>query len=410
MALLTGLIGLLAVLVFALLFHHLSRRHFPDNPAWVPALFTLTFALGGPLLFLVANSASPHHQSIALSVLTQGLIFLATVRLAESGQRRWALALGLSLALAISVRPTVLTLLPGLALAAVLLSPQPRWRSSLRRCCIPALCAGLAVAGLMAYNAARFGDPFETGMRTATGLAQQRDLLYDEGALISPRWIPLALWSYFLRLPTFDGLVPNVTGLGIYPVPPSLIDLFPPGHALAIDTHSVLFMTPALALVALLALHLSGGTASAREPRHLALGFSLAALGPILLLLCYWTVARRYVADFMPAGLLAAFLAVQLHLRAHPRHAPAMAILLGAATLWSAALHWQLAAIGARKVLSLMMIADAGRLSDFDQMPLLAALMAVAVVLELAGLRALGHARLDSTDTACPTPLTSPTT
>ena len=87
-----------------------------------------------------------------------------------------------------------------------------------------------------------------------------------------------------------------------------------------------------------------------------------------------------------------------------------MAILIGAATLWSAALHWQLAAVGARKVLSLMMLADAGRLSDFDQMPLLAALMAVAVVLELAGLRALGHARLSSADTASASPLASPTT
>jgi hypothetical protein len=377
----TVLFAVLSVALFGASLVHLERRLFPDAPGWIATGTLITFALGTPLFVVAAWSASPHHESIALSTFAQGLVFLTLLREIERHTWLRSAALALSLAFALSTRVSLLFLLPGLLAGALTVLPAPRIREALRLAGLPALGVGLTLAGLMLFNRARFGDPFETGMRYATGWAEQRELLYAHGALVSPRWIPTNVWQYFLHLPAWHAGLPRPAWSESLAVPAGLRDLFPPGQPMSVETHSVLFMTPFLLAALLLALPSRG--AGADPARRTGAMFALAAAGMILFLLCYAWTSRRFTLDFLPAWLLAAFIAFHRHQRDHPRHAPALQIFLALTTVWSVALHWQLAEIGARRVSALMLLADAAPLASPTWPAVLAALLGLGVLADL---------------------------
>lgn len=186
--------------------------------------------------------------------------------------RRGPLLSGLALAAAMWARPLVVLALPFVAVLGALDDEGRLDRRRLLNWVLIALVPiGLGALALLAYNAARFGDPFDFGYLTQNVAREVRSDLRTYGQF-SLHYVSRNLWAMWAALPVIDKqgrLVPVIEGM------------------------SLLLTTPAM-LVAL----------RARTPRPLVLaGFVSILLLAVPLVTYYntgwWQFGYRFSLDFM---------------------------------------------------------------------------------------------------------------
>ena len=195
---------ILDVLVVAgafLLVDELRRRLCPSMPRGLLMLLSVVAAVAPCIMFVVKSDALGFVASTSgVAFVTWGLwLWLRSVRGVDSrgrGLSVWRAALGsLCMALAVGCRPTMAlySLLAFPVFWRVVVRPRSNWW----RVLLAVLPYVPVAAGLMWYNAARFGSPFEFGARYQLTAI---DALH-QGVHLSR--VPLGLWYYLANPPTF---------------------------------------------------------------------------------------------------------------------------------------------------------------------------------------------------------------
>jgi hypothetical protein len=202
-----------------------ARRRWTQLQSLENLALTALFGFGS-VQWVVAISGAVWHlgQEAAL------LCFALAAALAAAG--RSPVLVGGALALAMLARPNLVLGLPLLVgIAAQILADagvRLRSREGLSRlarwttlAALPLVAAGLA---LLAYNAARFGSPFDFGYT--------RQVLYDQHAAklatlgwFNVRYVPENLFAMLLALPRWEAgrLVPDWAGMSLLVTTPALI-------------------------------------------------------------------------------------------------------------------------------------------------------------------------------------------
>ncbi|HVW21226.1 MAG TPA: tetratricopeptide repeat protein [Opitutaceae bacterium] len=178
-----------------------ARRHFPSaGPgALAAALAALGLATGMPVLL---ERSEVYEVAVGCAYALAALAIAALWRALEDPGRggRWTAAASLALGLAVASRPPVLCCAPLLLLPAALAARGGGRRRLLAAAVLPIALCGL---GLLAYNAARFGDPLEFGQAfQISGIRQ------DAGGHFGLRYAPYNLRVYFLQLPRWQAGFP----------------------------------------------------------------------------------------------------------------------------------------------------------------------------------------------------------
>lgn len=271
----------------------LWRRYFSEISVWVTAAGALALGLATAVPVLLSRCSVyevPISCGYLLTMASLGAIWCALH--SADRKRRWVLVASITYGLAIGARPSLLF---G---AIILLVPVIRpWRE--RQPIWPLLLAAvgpvtLVGLGLMLYNARRFGNPLEFGLRYQ--LAAERQ---DAMPLLGLRYLWYNIHAYFVERVRWQSYFPFVTEIGVVPVPAS--------HRLSETAFGVLVYMPFVWLG--LAAPLAWRHRSA-EQRSVLCGF----LGAVALFsgLCVVTVSLffatciRYEVDFLPALLLLA--------------------------------------------------------------------------------------------------------
>jgi tetratricopeptide (TPR) repeat protein len=289
-----------------------ARRHFPGSPPGVTAACCAALGLAGGIPVLL-QWTNVYEVAIAcghaMAMLSLACVALAGARPARAAW--WLAAASFLYGLAVAARPS---LLPGAAMLAIPLLPRlradgsgPPWRLAVAASA-PLLVIG---TGLMAYNAGRFGDPFEFG--------QRYQLLVGRGAGSGPsfnlRYLPFNLRLYFLEAPRFQAAFPFLRD--------AVAGRVPAGHGLVESPFGILACVP----LAWLALAAPLGCRGREPGERRALAALLAAAGVLfatgaVTVGAFWWTAARYEADFLPPLLLLAvlgILAIERALAAQPR-------------------------------------------------------------------------------------------
>jgi hypothetical protein len=201
----------------------------------------------------------------------------------------WLAASGLALGLATGSRPGLIAAAPGLACLALAVGfgdGSQRWRVPVRRTAMAALSAGLplaaVVAGLLAYNQARFGNPFEFGLNyQLTSASNARHF--------SPSYIPFNSFTYFLAAPQWGRYFPFVH--------PIVRRAMPSGYYEYEFVYGALIVCPVIWWGLLAPAWLRRAEGGLRSFVWMLLA---VALGTTLVLMCFDTAAARYEADFLP--------------------------------------------------------------------------------------------------------------
>ena len=228
--------------------------------------------------------------------ISAAVYFLAR---ANQSRRRipWLAAAGLMFGLAISCRPH-LGLAGAIALAGMALS-RVRWRE-LAAFLTPFCLAGLAVA---MYNYARFGDPFEFGIRYLfAGENQQRIKL-------SLEYLPPGLYFMLFCAPSLTAVFPWVRQVFRSPFD-SLTYGFPHGYFIE-QMIGALYLAPFLAGALWIAPRMRPDKSGARN----LIWMLMASAGAILLFLAATGFSsQRYQVDFLPLAVLATVAAIGIHI------------------------------------------------------------------------------------------------
>ncbi len=251
---------------------------------------------------------------------------------ASGGKSRWAVGIGIALALLMGCRVTFVFAAMVIAALALLSrgGPSPSW-SSLRRG-LPA--AAIAFAGgiaLLAYNHARFGRWLEFGQSY-----QLWGIDYRGMHLFSPRFLLFNARAYLLSLPEFGPYFPFLHPLGDYAAPE--------GHFGTEELYGVLFMMPVhLAGLAALAWAWRRRREAGTGPTCVLLAAAAAASALSLLYLsCFAGLCSRYMTELLAGwtvvtsvGLMAVFAPGD-----GPRPGRAVRVLAAAAACWTIACVW----------------------------------------------------------------------
>jgi putative flippase GtrA len=285
--------GVGAFWIAAWLWLRVARDHFPRASLATKLGGLLTAGLAGGQLVLVRR-ASFWEVPIAAGhfhlVCTAAAVYLA---LRSMRPWAWLAAAGLSLGLAVGCRPTLFAAGGGVALVVVAVAwngAAQGTRGRLRPLIKAALAAGIplaaVVAGLLWYNAARFGNPLEFGLNyqlTATGYeAKVRHF--------SVTYAPFNLWVYFLAAPQWGRYFPFVHPIRFAP--------HPSGYYGIEYVYGALVVCPAIWFCAMFPAWIIRRRADGAA--LFACYLFLAALGTTAVLVCFNTAAGRYVADFLP--------------------------------------------------------------------------------------------------------------
>jgi hypothetical protein len=230
-----------------------------------------------------------------------------------------ALVGGACLALAMGSRLTLAAVAGWLVLAAVWRAlalghgDSRRLKFTLGGLLLPLLLGG---AGLMGYNAARFGNPLETGIRYQLGIPQFPQTLTQ---FFSPANLPPNLFGTLLRPPLFEAQFPFVIVPFVKEVDWPWFIRLPEQYVYQEPQAGILLVFP-LIIFGLIPGAMLFRTASqglrqagwSRRLRELGLSFenwwAAALLGSVLLqfvlLLLYFFSAIRYQAELLPLGFL----------------------------------------------------------------------------------------------------------
>ena len=278
------------------------RRYFPGVGSWAGAAIALLLGSATTLpLFLVRPGLFELSISCGFALTMLSLAALWNCWHGASGRLLWLAAASLAYGLAVGARPSLLFGASVLFLpAAAALRPGagggsgPAWRGLLWAALLPISAVG---AGLAAYNAARFGDPLQTGHAyQLTG--------YDVSATspFGPRYLWGNIRLYFLEPLRWHRGFPFVWE----PVTPPL----PAGHYPVEFFLGALSNLPVLFAAALVPLAWMG--VRGRGPRRALPAFAAALLilffAAAVPLCLYAGATIRYMLDFMPALALLAVL------------------------------------------------------------------------------------------------------
>ena len=278
------------------------RRYFPRVGAWMGAAIALLLGSATTLpLFLVRPGLFELSISCGFALAMLSLAALWNSWHRPSCRCRWLAAASLAYGLAVGARPSLLfgasvLFLP--AAAALRRGPgdgkEPAWGRLFWAALLPIAAVG---AGLAAYNAARFGDPLQTGHAyQLTG--------YDVSAAgpFGPQYLWGNIRLYFLEPLRWHRGFPFVWE----PVTPPL----PPGHYPVEFFFGALANLPILfaaALAPLAWMRIHGRSGAARAIPGFAAALLVLFLAAAVPLCLYAGATIRYMLDFMPAlALLAA--------------------------------------------------------------------------------------------------------
>lgn len=272
----------------ALLLRRLQHAYLGPRPRWMEWLATVTLGFANVAPFILR---APFVYEVAIA---GGYFFLSGsawlfASAAEAG--RWRLARlslgGLFLGLAIGCRPNLLVAVPLLPLLAW---PALRERGEGRARAVLAVLGplGLCLLLLGAYNALRFGSPFEFGARYQ--LAGMRPV-----AWLDPRAIPPTLFFDFLAPPAarleFPFLFPDCDYPGTTPA----------GYFKDTSTTGAIAHSPFLLLLVAAPFLLRRAPEAARAPLRDAIAV-LAAVGlliPLATSYAFASGAMRFQVDFV---------------------------------------------------------------------------------------------------------------
>ncbi|MCZ6489492.1 MAG: hypothetical protein O7A06_03050 [Acidobacteria bacterium] len=299
--------GLLTALLFFSIILRLRRNYFRRLPKSVCTWFLFAFALASPLAF-VSLRGTIYHESIVVAGLGIMGAFFAYLRYLEGGALRWAFLCGLGTAAAMATRISlgVYALVLGVAVLAVQYLRKhslPKASAHLLTYSGPIL---LSAGLLLAYNQARFGSPWDFGIRYLLSSVTEGGI----NAFEIER-VPENLRQYLLAPIKYE------------PDYPWLIhDGWPPLETTnrAEDMSSLLIMSPFL-LLGLLAwpllrpAHQGGGHREGGQPLELRLYFATAALSSMLMfgvMMSFAASSRRYSHDFVAPWMIVVFLGVAL--------------------------------------------------------------------------------------------------
>jgi len=300
-----------AFLGAAALFRRVARRHFPDC-AWARGPLPILLLGLGNFSVLLLRRPMHYEASIAAAYCWLIITVYLLARATELGPRsRWWL-LGGSLAggLTVGARPNqgfaVLAALVAACLYVWRQTVEPPRRIDRRAAALwlAALApAGLAVAGLLAYNAVRFGNPLEFGMTYALSAFPLR-----HWQAFDPDFLLVNLRLYLFSLPGLDLQFPyvrptDITAIGL-----------PAGYSLVEGVVGVISSLPVLWLIPFTFLVPPWEPDRWRALRGLLLAGAAASL---LVLAMLGGANGRYEIDFLPLfTLLAAFGALAVCQRA----------------------------------------------------------------------------------------------
>lgn len=275
------LAGWLSGLAFLEMVARLRRLYFANLPAWIARGFVAAFALGSPAV-LVALRATVYHESIVIANLFVLLALLALLRYLEAPSAGWAAWAGAAIGLAMTTRISLAVYGAGLAAAFVRL----RRPAHLAAFGVPAALDGLA---MLAYNQARFGSPWEYGLRYLRG-PEHRAYAWNR--------IPENFRHYVLAPIRFQRDIPWVTHTGWPPLVRT---------ERAEDMSSLVLGSPFLLLAAAAGRHFRRRDAAPESLRVFLAVTGGSAMLVFLSLLCLDGASRRYAHDFVPAWLIVAF-------------------------------------------------------------------------------------------------------
>ena len=223
-----------------------------------------------------------------------GLMAAAYLALRSPRPWPWLAAAGLALGLAVGSRPNLIVAAPALAVLAAAVGARKRADGArvgrFRRTGAAAIAAGLplaaVLAGLFAYNYARFGSLFEFGtIYQLSGGYDYRDRHF------SISFLPYNVAVYFLYPPQWGRYFPFV-----HPIAPPTQ---PAGY------YGIEYVYGALTICPLLWwLPWAAPGSGLRRKRPVLAAFIglliVTAAANTLMLLCFNVAAARYVADFLP--------------------------------------------------------------------------------------------------------------
>ncbi len=290
--------------VLAWLWWRLLRDHFPEAGTITRVGGILVLGMAGGLLMLARRAhfwelpiaAGQFHLAVALAA--------AYLSLHARRPRCWLAVAGLALGLAVGSRPTLAVTGVGLAVLVVALGWRSHategWRGAWRKGAASALLAGaplaLVIAGLLAYNYARFGKFTEFGLNYQLTSRHESQVDHFSLGFAGFNWE-----MYFRRMPQWERYFPFVR--------PAATPLQPEGYYTCEYVFGALTLSPVIWFALLLPTWLTGEWR--RRPGRgnsplFAFGAILAVVTIAItgVLLCFNTAVARYTADFLPGWLL----------------------------------------------------------------------------------------------------------
>jgi tetratricopeptide (TPR) repeat protein len=284
----------------AALLHEVWRRYFPHVSAWIAAAGALALGLAASAPILVQR-AEVYEVAIscayALTMLALGAVWLALHRPDQRG--RWLAAAALAFGLATGARPTALF---GAGILIVPLAargkPAGGRRDHFRLLAVAAIPLILCALGLMFYNFARFGSPWEFGERYQLAANRQ-----DTVQHFSLGYLWFNFRVYFLEPVAWHAGFPFIGKISLPPLPS--------GHGPVEDPFGILPDVPLvwLALAAPLAWRCPSAEGRPALREFVAAVALLAPLSALPLLLFYWNCSR-YELEFLPALVLLAVVGI----------------------------------------------------------------------------------------------------
>ena len=282
-------------LIAGWLWLRITRDHFPRASVLKQCAGILAIGLAGGQLVLVRRISIWEPPIVAGHFFMVCLIASGYRAMRSNRPWSWLAICGLSLGLAVGSRPTLAV--GGVGLVVIVLAVGAGGFAAqgrigiLLRSAQATLAAGLPlaaiVAGLLAYNHVRFGDPFEFGIKYQLSQLDPR-----KARLFSATYVHYNFSHYFLRSPQWGRYFPF-----FHPV--AAPRALPPGYYGSELVYGALIVCPvlwwALCLPAMF-WH--------RHRETALLGFAgmlaATACATTIILLFFNTATARYEADFMP--------------------------------------------------------------------------------------------------------------
>jgi len=220
-----ALFGALNVALIFLLLSGLARQQWTQLGLTDNLWLTLLFGLGSVHWYMATIGS----VWFIAQICTVAFVALA-LWLAVEGRAPWLV--GLALALAMLARPNVLLtwpLLLGMAATHLTTGGRPvKWASLLRWTLLSAIPLALALAALLLYNGARFGNPLDFGYLTENVAEKLAPDLRRYGQF-DLYYLPKNFWAMWLAGPQWDEELrawhPDPEGMSLLLTTPALIYL-----------------------------------------------------------------------------------------------------------------------------------------------------------------------------------------